>query len=70
MQDWVLITHNLNISKPALHHLFQDVAWACKLLQKAALERDKEVCTAFMNFIKRNILASMVVSMDETSKNN
>lgn len=70
MQDWVLITHDLEISKTALHHLLRDVAWSRKLLRKAASERNEEDRTAFMDFIKANILASMVVAVDETSKDN
>ena len=70
MQDWVLITHDLDISKSALHNLLWDVAWTHKLLQKAASERNEEVHRAFTDFVKANILASMVVSVDETSKDN
>ena len=70
MQDWVLITHDLDISKSALHNLLRDVAWTHKLLQKAASERNEEVRRAFTDFVKANILASMVVSVDETSKDN
>ena len=70
MKDWVLITHDLEISKTALHHLLRDVAWSRKLLRKAASERDEEVRARFMDFIRANILASMVVAVDETSKDN
>jgi transposase len=70
MKDWVLITHDLEISKAALHQLLRDVAWSRKLLRKAASERNEVDRTAFMDFIKANILASMVVSVDETSKDN
>lgn len=70
MQDWVLITHDLDISKSALHCLLQDVAWTRKVLQKAASERNEDDRRAFMTFIQENILASMVVAVDESSKDN
>ncbi|TFY57047.1 hypothetical protein EVG20_g8692 [Dentipellis fragilis] len=68
MQDWVLVTHDLNISKTALHELLRDCAWSYKVLRKAAAERDEEQRAQFMAFVKDNLLSSMVITANESSK--
>jgi hypothetical protein len=40
IQDWVALSHDIQLSKSALHYLICDAGLTYKLLHKAALEQD------------------------------
>jgi hypothetical protein len=68
LQDWVVITHELSISKMTLHKLICDVGISYKVLWKAASERDEVAREEFREFARNNLIASMIITADESSK--
>jgi len=68
IQDWVAIAHELSISKTALHVLIHDVGISYKVLRKAASERDEVAREEFRQFSRDNLVASMIITVDESSK--
>ena len=70
IQDWVALTTQTSISKSALSELIQDAGYSFKMLHKAASERDEEERAAFRNWAGDFVTADMVVTADESSKDN
>jgi len=68
IQDWVAISHDLSISKSSLDLIIRDAGFSYKMLSKAAAERDEVAREAFKVWAKENLLASMIVTADESSK--
>ena len=68
IQDWVAVSHDIGLSKSALHYLIRDAGLTYKLLHKAASERDEEAREAFRTFMREHLVAEQVVTADETSK--
>lgn len=68
IMDWIAITQDKEISRSALHELIRDAGITHKLLRKAASERDEKAREDWRVFMVDNLLASMVVTVDETSK--
>ena len=68
IQDWVAVSHDVGLSKPALHRLIRDAGLTYKLLHKAASEHDEEAREAFRAFMQGHLVAEQVVTADETSK--
>ena len=68
IQDWVALSHDIQLSKSALHYLIRDAGITYKLLHKAASERDEEAREAFRTFMRDHLVADQVVTSDETSK--
>jgi transposase len=67
IRDWVAVSHDIGLSKFALHYLIRDAGLTYKLLHKAASERE-EAQEAFRTFIQEHLVAEQVVTADETSK--
>src|SRR4051794_32830187 len=68
IQDWIAITHEALLSKTALHMLLADAGFSYKRLCKAATEHDDEAREAWQQYVQENLVASMMVTADETSK--
>ncbi|EDR00877.1 uncharacterized protein LACBIDRAFT_333721 [Laccaria bicolor S238N-H82] len=68
IQEWVAITQDLSISKTALHVLIRDAGVTYKVLRKAASERDEEARERFRDFARNHLVASMIITVDESSK--
>ena len=68
IQDWVAISHDLSISKSTLDLIIRDAGFSYKMISKAAAERDEVAREAFKVWAKENLLASMIVTADESSK--
>jgi transposase len=68
IQEWVAITQDLSISKTALHVLIRDAGITYKVLRKAASERDEEARERFREFARNHLVASMIITVDESSK--
>lgn len=68
IQDWIAVSHDALLSKTALHCLIRDAGVTHKMLRKAASERDEEARDVFKTFIREHLTADMVVTADETSK--
>lgn len=68
IQDWIAVTQDMEISKSALHTLIRDAGITYKMLRKAAAERDEEARHKWRGFIRENVIASMVITADESSK--
>ena len=47
IQDWVALSHDIQLSKSALHYLIRDAGLTYKLLHMAALEQDEEAREVF-----------------------
>ena len=70
IQDWVALTMQTSISKSALSELIRDAGYSFKMLHKAASERDEGERAAFRNWARDFVTADMVVTADESSKDN
>ncbi|KZP29698.1 hypothetical protein FIBSPDRAFT_677304, partial [Athelia psychrophila] len=68
IQDWVALSHDVSMLKSALHALIRDAGSTYKMLCKAAAECDEEARAIFKTFISEHLTADMVVTVDETSK--
>ncbi len=68
IQEWIAIVHDVGLSISALHQNIRDCGITYKMLHKAAVERDEEVRTHWKAEMQANWVASQVVVVDETSK--
>lgn len=68
IQEWLGIVHELAISRSALHNNIRDSALTYKALRKAASEADQALRDAWMADAKANWVASQLVFVDESSK--
>ena len=68
IQDWVAVSHDIGLSKSALHFLIHDAGLTYKLLHKATSEHDEEAQEAFCAFIWEHLVAEQVFTADKTSK--
>ncbi|KAJ6580269.1 hypothetical protein B0H10DRAFT_1834850 [Mycena sp. CBHHK59/15] len=71
VQIWLVVHHDVAISVSALQKTLAQEGLIHKMLQKIALERDKERCRAWKESIHDDFenKASYFVTVDETSKN-
>jgi hypothetical protein len=67
IQDWIAISHETSLSKTAIHWLIEDAGFSFKQLRKAASERDDEARSMWRQYVQENLVASMMVTCDETS---
>lgn len=70
IQDWTALTIQASISKSALSKLIRDAGLSFKMLHKAASERDEEQRAAFRNWACDSVTIDMIVTADESSKDN
>ncbi|KAH8106553.1 hypothetical protein DFH11DRAFT_1462219, partial [Phellopilus nigrolimitatus] len=68
IQEWILLSHDVGISRSALDENLRDAGITHKLLRKAASERDEEAREAFSQYARDNWVAEQLVFVDETSK--
>ncbi|KAJ7134933.1 hypothetical protein C8R43DRAFT_857139, partial [Mycena crocata] len=66
--DWVAITHDTGISITAIHTLIHDAGLTYKILRRAASERDEVARAEFKQLIQTSFISSMIVTADESSK--
>jgi hypothetical protein len=62
------VKHDTSISRAGLHALIQDAGITYKMLQKAASEQDEEACQQWQEFVHDNLVTSMIITVDESSK--
>lgn len=68
IQDWIALTHEVHISKAALHLNICDAGISYKLLRRAAAERDEDFRQEWKQDVNAHYTASQMVFVDETSK--
>ena len=68
--DWLAIAHGIGMSWTALDKHLRDANLTFKHLWKAAAERDEVARQEWRENVQANLLASMVVTVDESSKDN
>ncbi len=68
IHNWLLVTEGLFLSPSCIHQLLRDTGMTYKMLKKSAAERDEEERTNFRDAVQTNIFADMIVTVDETSK--
>ena len=68
IQDWMALTHEVNISRPTLHENIRDAGLSYKLLRRAAGERDEDYRQEWRQGVNDHYIASQMVFVDETSK--
>src|SRR6266550_3456601 len=68
IRDWLAVTHDVGLSLPAIHQLLRDAGLSYKMLCKAAAERDDMRREEFRDWAAANLVASMIVTADESSK--
>jgi len=70
IQDLVALKLQTVISRSALAELIRDAGFSYKMLHKAAAERDEVARTEFREWARDYATVKMVVTADESSKNN
>ncbi|KAJ7439797.1 hypothetical protein B0H11DRAFT_2163450 [Mycena galericulata] len=60
--------HDTGISRTALHMLINDSGLTYKILRRAASERDEVARTEWKHLIQTSFISSMIVTADESSK--
>ena len=70
IQDWVALRIQTSISKSALYELIRDARYPFTMLHKAASERDEEKRATSRDWARDFVTAKMVVTVDESSKDN
>jgi transposase len=68
IQDWLAVTHDCGLSISAIHQLLRDAGLTHKMLRKAAAERDEIRREEFRTWVADNLVANMIVTADESSK--
>jgi transposase len=68
IQDWVALAYETHISRTALHMNIRDAGISYKLLRRAAAERDEDLRQEWMEDVNAHFMASQMVFVDETSK--
>ena len=68
IQDWIALSHEVHISKTALHENIHDAGITFKLLRKVAAERNEDHRLEWKEDVNTHFIASQVVFVDETSK--
>ena len=68
IQEWLVIAHNVGLPRSTLDENLCDAGLSYKLVRKAAAEHDEEAREAWRAYVARNYVPSMMVFVDETSK--
>ncbi len=68
IQDWIALSHEVHISKTALHENIRDAGLSFKLLCRAAEERDEDFRVEWKQDINAHFTASQMIFVDKTSK--
>ncbi len=70
IQVWLVLAHDIGISKSALDDNLREIGLSYKRLSKAAAERNEEAHAEFHQYARDNLVANQMVFVDETSKDN
>ena len=70
IQDWIALSHEVHISKTALHENIHDAGLSFKLLCRAVGERDEDFRVEWKQDINAHFTASQMIFVDKTSKDN
>ena len=68
IQDWIALTYQVHISRAALHLNIHGAGITYKLLHKAAAEHNEDLHQKWMQDVNEHFVASQMVFIDETSK--
>jgi transposase len=68
IQDWIALAYKVCISKSALHMNIRDAGLSFKLLCKVAAECDEDLQQEWKQDVNTHFIASQMVFVDETSK--
>jgi len=68
IQDWIALTHEVHISKAALHLNICDAGISFKLLHRAAAEHDEDFQQEWKQDANTHFTALQMIFVDETSK--
>jgi len=68
IQDWIALTYEVHISKPALHLNIHNTGLSFKLLCRAAAECNKDFQQEWKQDVNAHFTALQMVFIDETSK--
>ena len=68
IQDWISLAYEVHISKASLHQNILDAGITFKLLCEAAAERDEDLRQEWKRDVNTHFIASQMVFVDETSK--
>lgn len=68
IQDWVILSQDIGLSKSAIRRIIHDLGYTYKALKKAAAERDDDYRQEWMANMKSKFVASQYVFVDESSK--
>lgn len=66
--DWIAVAYGMRMPKSTLWDILSDCGMSYKMLSKAAAERDDEARRQWKEYMQENWVASQVVVVDETSK--
>ncbi len=70
IQDWIALSYEVHVSKTVLHENIRDAGISFKLLRKAVAERDEDQQLEWKEDVNTHFIASQMVFVDETSKDN
>ncbi len=70
IQDWIALSHEVHVSKTALHENIHDAGISFKLLCKATAEHNEDQQLEWKEDVNTHFIASQMVFIDETSKDN
>ena len=68
IQDWLAVSYQHCVSKSTLFRHIRDAGMTFKLLRRAAAERDDELRQDWMNDVNTHFVASQMIFVDESSK--
>jgi len=68
IQEWIALTHEVHISRTALHQSIHDARITYKLLQRAAAECNEDFRQEWKQDANIHFSASQMVFVDEISK--
>ncbi|KLO04016.1 hypothetical protein SCHPADRAFT_917931 [Schizopora paradoxa] len=66
IQQWLILAHDIGMSKSALDDNLREIGISYKRLSKAAAERDEDARSEFREFATNNLVAEQLVFVDET----
>ncbi len=70
IQDWIALSYEVHVSKTTLHENIHDAGISFKLLRKATAEHDEDQRLEWKEDVNTHFIASQMVFVDETSKDN
>ena len=68
LQEIMGLEYDVALSRSRIHRLVEDAGLSLKKLRRCAAERDEEQRAEFLHYVSTNFSAEMVISVDESSK--